>query len=168
MSRLTSAQRRTLPDSAFGLPDEREFPMPDLDHAVAAKMDARLAYDRDLLTKRELERVLKKANTIIERHIMSEAERRGLVKNPPEAEHKKAGDDALDKMQEYWWRWFKGGRKPHDLVDAYEWAARAHVEMKYAKDPAGLREAKSWYGLIKKHLTRQLKNVPDMYRLGPL
>ncbi|WP_370453486.1 DUF6582 domain-containing protein [Parabacteroides sp. AM08-6] len=35
--KLDTAERRELPDSAFGLPDRREFPMPDAAHVRAAE-----------------------------------------------------------------------------------------------------------------------------------
>ena len=34
---LDSAERRDLPDSMFGLPERREFPMPDAAHVRAAE-----------------------------------------------------------------------------------------------------------------------------------
>lgn len=34
---LDSAERRELPDSVFGLPERREFPMPDAAHVRAAE-----------------------------------------------------------------------------------------------------------------------------------
>ena len=34
---LDSAERRELPDSMFGLPERREFPMPDAAHVRAAE-----------------------------------------------------------------------------------------------------------------------------------
>lgn len=35
--RLDAAERRDLPDSMYGLPDRREFPMPDAAHVRAAE-----------------------------------------------------------------------------------------------------------------------------------
>ncbi|MGL5786769.1 MAG: hypothetical protein ACRCX4_08140 [Bacteroidales bacterium] len=35
--RLDAEERKELPDSEFGLPDEREFPMPDAAHVHAAE-----------------------------------------------------------------------------------------------------------------------------------
>ncbi|MCM1369929.1 MAG: hypothetical protein NC204_06100 [Candidatus Amulumruptor caecigallinarius] len=34
---LSSAERKNLPDSVFGLPERREFPMPDATHVRAAE-----------------------------------------------------------------------------------------------------------------------------------
>ena len=36
MSKLNAARRNALPDSAFALPDTREYPVQDHGHAVAA------------------------------------------------------------------------------------------------------------------------------------
>lgn len=35
--RLTDEQRKELPDSVFGLPERREYPMPDAAHVRAAE-----------------------------------------------------------------------------------------------------------------------------------
>lgn len=35
--RITSEERRELPDSVYGLPERREFPMPDAAHVRAAE-----------------------------------------------------------------------------------------------------------------------------------
>jgi hypothetical protein len=131
--------------------------MPDFEHAVVAKMDAHLAYDNARITKRQYVKILQKANLIIERHIDREARRRGLLAaNPSRAQHKKAGNDALKKSQTYWERYLKHNRQK-DLVDAYEWLTRAHVEMKYAADRPGLREAKQGYEVAKAELLRRLR-----------
>lgn len=36
-NRLDTEERRELPDSAFGLPERREYPMPDAEHVRAAE-----------------------------------------------------------------------------------------------------------------------------------
>ncbi len=51
--RLDTAERRELPDSVFGLPDRREYPMPDAAHVRAA--EAYFRYCPDSL-KHELAR----------------------------------------------------------------------------------------------------------------
>lgn len=43
--KLSTAERRRLPASAFGLPDQREFPMPDAAHVRAAEAYFRYASD---------------------------------------------------------------------------------------------------------------------------
>lgn len=35
--KITAAERHKLPDSAFGIPEDREFPMPDAVHVHAAE-----------------------------------------------------------------------------------------------------------------------------------
>lgn len=40
--RLSTEERKELPDSVFGLPERREYPMPDAEHVRAAE-----AYFRD-------------------------------------------------------------------------------------------------------------------------
>ena len=41
--RLTAEERHELPDSAFGIPETREFPMPDAPHVRAAEAYFRYA-----------------------------------------------------------------------------------------------------------------------------
>src|SRR5574344_1580673 len=36
MAKLTSEQRKNLPEDVFGLPDERSYPMPDAEHVSSA------------------------------------------------------------------------------------------------------------------------------------
>lgn len=45
--KLSTAERRNLPDSDFGLPEQREFPMPDAAHVRAAEAYFRYASDAD-------------------------------------------------------------------------------------------------------------------------
>jgi hypothetical protein len=156
MARLTAKQRNALPASAFGLPKLRAYPMPDIEHAVVAKMDAERAYDSDLIKRRQYERIVSKANRIIERHIEREVARRNRKKNPSHADHRKAGNDALKKSRTYWERYL-GHHRSKDLVDAYEWLTRAHVEMKYAGDREGLAEAKQGYEAAKAELLSRLR-----------
>lgn len=57
--RLDAAARRKLPDSAFGIPEDREFPMPDGIHVHAAEAYFRYApEDKKALLARN---ILKKA-----------------------------------------------------------------------------------------------------------
>lgn len=57
--RLDAEERRELNDSDFGLPEEREYPMPDATHVRAAEAYFRYASDQK---KPELARnILKKA-----------------------------------------------------------------------------------------------------------
>ena len=58
--RLTSEGRRELADSEFGIPEKREFPMPDAQHVRAAESRFHFAADAD---KPELaRRILAKAH----------------------------------------------------------------------------------------------------------
>ena len=58
--KLNTEERRELPNSDFGLPAQRAFPMPDAAHVRAAEAYFRYAPDND---KPELARnILKKAN----------------------------------------------------------------------------------------------------------
>lgn len=44
--RLDAAERHELPDSAFGIPETREFPLPDAAHVRAAEAYFRYAPER--------------------------------------------------------------------------------------------------------------------------
>lgn len=57
--KLDAAERRALPDSDFGLPDRREYPMPDAAHVRAA--EAYFHYAPDDLKPLLASRILKKA-----------------------------------------------------------------------------------------------------------
>lgn len=56
--RLTAEERKELPDSAFGIPQTREFPMPDAQHVRAAEAYFRYASaeEKPLLARRILEK----------------------------------------------------------------------------------------------------------------
>lgn len=45
--RLTAAERHELPDSAFGIPETREFPLVDAEHVRAAEAYFRYAPDTE-------------------------------------------------------------------------------------------------------------------------
>lgn len=57
--KLDAAERRALPDSDFGLPDRREFPMPDAAHVRSA--EAYFHYAPDELKPELARRILRKA-----------------------------------------------------------------------------------------------------------
>ena len=65
MAELTQEQRDALPDSAFGLPDERKYPMPNKSHARNAKARAKQEYNEGELTKGQMDRIFAKANKIL-------------------------------------------------------------------------------------------------------
>jgi hypothetical protein len=47
---LSRDERNALPDAAFGLPEQRAYPMPDRRHARNAKARASAAFDRGHLS----------------------------------------------------------------------------------------------------------------------
>jgi hypothetical protein len=55
---LDAAERRALPDSAFGIPELREFPMPDAAHVRAAEAYFHYAPEakKPMLARRILEK----------------------------------------------------------------------------------------------------------------
>lgn len=57
--RLDAAERRELPDSDFGLPERREYPMPDAAHVRAA--EAYFRYCPEELKPRLAKAILAKA-----------------------------------------------------------------------------------------------------------
>ena len=63
--KLTSAERRALPDSVFGLPEKREYPMPDRGHAIAAKARAKEMLEKGYLSKKDYKKIIRKADEIL-------------------------------------------------------------------------------------------------------
>ncbi|MBD5321651.1 MAG: hypothetical protein K2G27_04045 [Duncaniella sp.] len=57
--RITSEERKTLPDSDYGLPERREYPMPDAAHVRAA--EAYFRYCPEELRHRLAQAILAKA-----------------------------------------------------------------------------------------------------------
>ena len=57
MTQLTKAARDALPDSAFGLPEARAYPMPDAGHARNAKARATEEFHRGLLSAADRARI---------------------------------------------------------------------------------------------------------------
>ncbi len=66
MARLTAHDRDKLPGSAFGLPDQRAYPMPDVHHARDAKARAAEEYNRGNLTAAEKAQIDRKADKILD------------------------------------------------------------------------------------------------------
>lgn len=58
--RLTYEEKKELPDSVFGLPERREYPMPDAAHVRAA--EAYFRYCPEELRSRLAKAILAKAN----------------------------------------------------------------------------------------------------------
>ena len=65
MAELTEAKRDKEPKSDFGLPDERKYPMPDKSHARNAKSRAAQARKAGNLSKKDEERIDRKADKIL-------------------------------------------------------------------------------------------------------
>lgn len=62
MSVLTTKQRNKEPNSAFGLPKLRKFPLTNISHDEDAKGRARQAYNKGKITGAQLAEVDRKAN----------------------------------------------------------------------------------------------------------
>ena len=59
--------RKKLKKSQFGLPGKRKYPMPDKAHAVNAKARAKQQRKRGKLSKSAYEKIVARANKVIER-----------------------------------------------------------------------------------------------------
>lgn len=66
MAKLTSAERKKLPDDAFALPGRR-YPIPDASHARNALARAKEMYAKGKLSKAEYDTVVRKATEVIDR-----------------------------------------------------------------------------------------------------
>ena len=76
MAKLTAKQRAKLPAREFGLPEKARtteakkesgnYPMPDREHAASAKQRASQQYDDGNLTKKEFDRINRKADKILD------------------------------------------------------------------------------------------------------
>jgi hypothetical protein len=67
MGELTASKREKIPDSKFGLPDERKYPMPDKSHARNAKARASQQEEKGSLTRAEEQQIDRKADRILGR-----------------------------------------------------------------------------------------------------
>lgn len=65
MAVLTSARRKGLRGSAFGLPKERKYPMPDKSHAANAKARATQQFEKGNLSASQRSKINAKANKIL-------------------------------------------------------------------------------------------------------
>lgn len=72
---LSTTARNRLPDNAFGLPKQRKYPLyrlvngklvPDGSHAANAKARARQQFDRGNLTRAQYNRIVAKADRVLE------------------------------------------------------------------------------------------------------
>lgn len=65
MAKLTSAQRKAMPASEYGLPQQRAFPMPDANHARLAKAMASEAEHKGNITPAQEAQIDRKADAIL-------------------------------------------------------------------------------------------------------
>lgn len=65
MAKLTEKKRESLPDSTFGLPDERKYPIPDKPHARNAKARASQQVEKGNLSKAKKEKIDRKADAVL-------------------------------------------------------------------------------------------------------
>lgn len=65
MAKLTTARRKKLKKSKFGLPGSRKYPMPDKRHAANAKARATQQYKKGRLSKSAKDRIHAKANRVL-------------------------------------------------------------------------------------------------------
>lgn len=65
MAKLTSKARTAIPDSKFGLPDERKYPMPDRSHAANAKARASQQVKKGNITPAEKAKIDRKADKVL-------------------------------------------------------------------------------------------------------
>jgi hypothetical protein len=66
VSRLTAAQRKALPDSAFA-GKGRTFPVHDRNHALEAKIQAKRKLDNGTMSRAEYNRIVAAANKTLGR-----------------------------------------------------------------------------------------------------
>ena len=67
MTILTSAKRKKLKKSVFGLPSEKKYPMPDESHAINAKARATQMVKKGKLSASAANRIKAKANRILKK-----------------------------------------------------------------------------------------------------
>jgi hypothetical protein len=67
MGVLSEKKRESIPDSKFGLPEERKYPMPDKAHARNAKARASQQEEEGNLTPKEKAKIDRKADRILDK-----------------------------------------------------------------------------------------------------
>ena len=65
MAKLKAATRNALPKTAFGMPGERKYPMPDASHAANAKARATQMVAKGKLSSSSAAKIRAKANKIL-------------------------------------------------------------------------------------------------------
>lgn len=68
MAKLTTKRRNNLPDSSFGLPKQRKYPINSRGHAINAKARATQMEDKGKLTSSQKAKIDAKANRYLEKH----------------------------------------------------------------------------------------------------
>ena len=67
MAKLSEKQRDKLPEKAFGLPEERKYPMPDKAHARNAKARAAQQEEKGTITQSEERKIDRKADKTLDK-----------------------------------------------------------------------------------------------------
>jgi hypothetical protein len=67
MAKLSTAKRKKLPKSDFGLPGSKKYPMPDASHAANAKARATQMVEKGKLSESAKKKIDAKANKILKR-----------------------------------------------------------------------------------------------------
>jgi hypothetical protein len=65
MAKITSKQRSKLPQSTFGLPGQKKYPMPDKAHAANAKARATQMVNKGKLSPVSKAKIVAKANRVL-------------------------------------------------------------------------------------------------------
>ena len=65
MAKLTTAARKSLPKSEFGIPGKRAYPMPDKSHAANAKARATQAVKAGRMSESTKAKIDAKANKVL-------------------------------------------------------------------------------------------------------
>ena len=65
MGQLPTNERNALPDTAFGIPQKRAYPMPDASHARNAKARAAEEFNRGNLSSAEKAQIDRKADELL-------------------------------------------------------------------------------------------------------
>ena len=67
MAKLKASTRNKLPDSTFGMPGSRKYPMPDKSHAANAKSRASQMVNAGKLSPATAAKIRKKADAMLSR-----------------------------------------------------------------------------------------------------
>lgn len=65
MAKLSTAERKSLPKSSFGLPGKKAYPMPDRSHAANAKVRASQAVNAGRMSASTEAKIDAKANKVL-------------------------------------------------------------------------------------------------------